>query len=203
MPIEVINALRQAGLAVIGKSPGTLRDVIEDIRDLGRYLGVEERADEIASDMEQRLEAVVQRGRRMFADGEGPDVLMIIGLEPVFVAGPGSFGDDMIRLCGARNVVAEDEGEQVSAWPQYSLERIVEHDPDIIISTLQSHEVGEGVTLQRLRELPGWRDLRAVEQGRVFDVDADLMLRTGPRLLDGLEAMARIIQGPPGGESGI
>lgn len=202
-PIEVINSLREAGLAVIGKDPKTVREVIDDLRDLGQYLGIEEQAERTATSLEERLEAVVARGREIFGQAGGPRVLMVIGLEPVFVAGPGSFGDDIIRLCGAVNPVGGTEGEQVSAWPQYSLEKIVEQNPDIIISTLQSHEVEVGATLTRLRETPGCRDLKAVEQGRVYDIDADLLLRTGPRLLDGLEATAKVIQVRPGEDASV
>lgn len=202
-PIEVIDSLRTAGLAVIGKSPETVRDVIDDIRDLGQYLGIEEQADRTAGALEQRLEAVVERGRKTFGEAGGPTVLMIIGLEPVFVAGPGSFADDMIALCGGRNVIGAAQGEQVSAWPQYSLERIVQHDPEIIISTLENHEAEEGATLARLRGLTGWRDLQAVKRGRVYDINADLLLRTGPRLLDGLEAVAQVIQARPGEDASV
>jgi len=202
-PIDVVNSLREAGLTVIGKSPETVRAVIEDIRDLGEYLGIEGQAERTAESLEQRLELAVEEGREVFGEAGGPTVLMIIGLEPVFVAGPGSFADDMISLCGGRNVIGAAEDEQVSAWPQYSLEKIVEHDPQIIISTLQSHEVERAATLERLRDLSGWRDLSAVKRGRVYDVDADTVLRTGPRLLDGLEAMSTVIQLRPGEDASV
>ena len=201
-PIEVVNALREFGLPVIGKSAATLADVIDQVRDIGEYLGVEEQAARMADGLEQRRSAVSQQAAAAFPDGDGPSVLMIIGLEPVFVAGPGSFVDDMISLCGGRNVVGGDGEEQVSAWPQYSLERIIEHDPDIILSALGGHEMREGGTLARLRGLAGWCDLTAVKRGRVYDIDGDTMLRTGPRLLDGLEETARLIQ-TAAGEMGV
>ena len=80
-----------------------------------------------------------KRGHEMFAQTPGPRVLMVIGMDPVFVAGPGSYGDDLITLSGGRNVVTEDDADFVSAWPQYSLERIIEQDPQIIIATLEQH----------------------------------------------------------------
>lgn len=197
-PIEVVNALRAAGLPVIGKSAATLADVIEQVREIGEYLGVEESAARVANGLDERLATVREQAAKLFPDGDGPSLLMIIGLEPVFVAGPGSFVDDMIAICGGRNVVGGEGEEQVSAWPQYSLERIVEHDPEIILSALGGHEMDEGGTLARLRELPGWCDLSAVKRGRVYDIDGDIMLRTGPRLLDGLDETARLIQTTPG-----
>ena len=193
-PIEVVKALRAAGLPVIGKSAATLADVIDQVRDIGEYLGVEEQAAGMADGLERRRSAVSQQAEGLYPDDDGPSVLMIIGLEPVFVAGPGSFVDDMIELCGGRNVVGGEGEEQVSAWPQYSLERIVEHDPEIILSALGGHEMDEGGTLARLRGLAGWSELTAVKRGRVHDIDGDIMLRTGPRLLDGLEDTARLIQ---------
>ncbi len=196
-PIEVVKALRAAGLPVIGKSAATLADVIKLVRDIGGYLDVNAEAERVAEGLQLRLSSVKQQAEGLYPDGDGPSVLMIIGLEPVFVAGPGSFVDDMIELCGGRNVVGGEGEEEVSAWPQYSLERIVEHDPEVILSALSGHEMDEGGTLARLRGLAGWCELTAVKRGRVHDIDGDIMLRTGPRLLDGLEETARLIQSAP------
>ncbi|HUS80152.1 MAG TPA: helical backbone metal receptor [Armatimonadota bacterium] len=193
VPVEVVESLREAGLKVIGKAPKTISDVIGVIRDVGSYLGLEEVAARAATALDERVERVKQRAHAMFAETPGPRVLMVIGIEPVFAAGPGSYGDDLITLAGGRNVVTEDDGEFVCAWPQYSLERIVEHDPDIIIATLERHGQ-EGGTLQTLRGLGGWKDVAAVRNGRVYDLNADELLRSGPRLVDGLEQVAQIIQ---------
>ncbi len=193
VPIDIVKALRESGVTVVGKSPDTLAEVIEDVRDIGGYLGVSETADRAASMLTERMEQAVAAATERLGDDEGPSVLMIIGLEPIFVAGPGSFADDMIAMCGGRNVVTGEAGATVGAWTQYSLEKIVEHDPEIIISAIGSH--GEDDALTVLRDAIGWRDLTAVREGRVFDIDADVLLRTGPRMLDGLEAMSEALGG--------
>ena len=68
---------------------------------------------------------------------------------------------------------------------------------------MAEHGAGEGTTLARLRALSGWRELRAVRHGHVYDVDGDLLLRAGPRLLDGLEAVAKVVQVRPGEDASV
>jgi len=193
VPMEVIQTLRDAGLKVIGKAPKTVADMIEAVRDVGSYLGLEEVAARVATSLSERVEQVRKRGHEVFGSTPGPRVLMIIGMDPVFAAGPGSFGDDVITISGGRNIVSEGDGQFVSAWPQYSLERIIEQDPQILIATIGQHGQ-EGGTLEMLRGRAGWKDVAAVRSGRVYDLNGDLLLRSGPRLVDGLEGVAQVIQ---------
>ncbi len=197
-PTEVIESLRGAGLNVMAHGPSTLSEVIEDVRALGRYLGIESRADRLADELARRRDAVAGRGRAMLTGGRRPTVLFVVEVEPVFAAGPGSFVHDMIELSGGANVVAGSGGE-VSPWPQLSLEAVVDLDPDIIVAALEGH-TGEAGALAMLRDRDGWRELTAVQKRRVFDVDPDLMVRSGPRLIDGLERMAEIVRQVAGGE---
>ncbi len=193
-PRETIDSLRSAGVPVIAHSLSSLEDVIETVRELGRYLGEEEAADAVAEGLTARMKAVEERTERVLAEAgaQRPSVLFTVQVDPVFVAGEGSFVDDMIEIAGGRNAVAEMGGGQLSPWPQISLEAVVEADPDIVAAAFEGH-VDEGVDpLAVLRTRTGWQELTAVREGRVYALDPDLTTRAGPRLLDGLEAMAEI-----------
>jgi len=102
-----------------------------------------------------------------------------------WTTGPGSFMDAMILLSGGTNVAADAE----SAWVQFSAEEIIAKDPDIIILADSKY----GVTPESVRERPGWEVITAVKEGAIYDIDDDLISRPGPRIVDGLEAVARII----------
>ncbi|MGC9320168.1 MAG: ABC transporter substrate-binding protein [Armatimonadota bacterium] len=194
-PTDVVRSLRDAGVPVIARTLRDVDEVIAAIRDLGRYLGIEDRADAVADELEARRDAVAERSAEVVAEGRRPRVLFVVEVEPVFAAGPGSFVDDMIRIAGGVNAAAEAVGESGSPWPQLSLEAVVNADPDAIVASLEGHVDEPGGALQMLRQRTGWRELAAVREGRVFDTDPDLMVRAGPRLIDGLERLARIIHG--------
>ncbi|MFN3929064.1 MAG: ABC transporter substrate-binding protein, partial [Thermoflexus sp.] len=74
-------------------------------------------------------------------------------------------------------------------WGQISLEELIRQDPDLIILGTANY----GETPEKVRQRPGWSRLRAVREGRIYPIDADLISRPGPRIVEGLEALARII----------
>ncbi len=198
-PADVIASIRRAGIPVIAHDPRTIDDVLTSIRDLGRYLGVEEDANRLAEDLRERVEAVEARGQAIATSQGRPSVLFTIQADPVFVAGEGSFVDDMIHRAGGINAATLIEGQNGGQWPSLSLEAVVELSPDIIVTSM---ETGEGEPIdgeKKLSGLSGWKDLRAVEDGRVYTIDPDLSARAGPRLIDALEQMADIIEDAVGG----
>lgn len=202
-PQDVMTSIRRTGVPVIARDPTTVAEVIAMIRDLGRYLGVEEDANALADRLSRRVEAVT-RSVQMRAHRQGrPSVLFVIELDPVFVAGEGHFVPDMIELAGGVNATALLHGAEGDQWPNLSLEAVVELDPDVIVTAIEDDE-GEPVDgAALLADRPGWRDLDAVQGGRVYSLDPDLAVRAGPRLIDALERMAQIIEDAlAGGESG-
>jgi len=191
---EVIESLRGAGINVMGENPESLGEVIELVREVGRCLGADAQAAELATEMTARRDRVQERTQERLTSAKRVRVLFIIGIEPLFVAGPASFVHDLIDLAGGANVVGEGGEEINRPWPQYSVEKVIEHDPDVIIAATGEHTQEGGDLLERLRDQTGWRDLSAVREGRVYEVDPDLLLRVGPRLLDGLEALEGIMR---------
>ena len=103
-----------------------------------------------------------------------------------WTSGPGTFIDTMIRAAGGENLGATLEG----AWLQVSLEELIRRDPQVII--LGDYTLG-GVTLEMVMERLGWQGLQAVQEQRIYIFDDNLVSRPGPRLLDGLEALAKLL----------
>jgi iron complex transport system substrate-binding protein len=98
-----------------------------------------------------------------------------------YSAGPGSFIDDLYKTLGARNI-ADSTGE---AYPQLSAEAIIAANPDVIV--LADEGAGESATTVAAR--PGWSVIKAVQGHHVYAVNADIVSRPGPRIVDALRAL--------------
>ena len=121
-------------------------------------------------------------------------VLLVFGLEPVSVAGPGSFADEMIRRAGGINAVTEGGG-----YPTLGIERVITIDADVVLNAAMAEAHGN----ERIRkDTPGWSKVRAVVEGHVVPLTDESVLRPGPRVGDGLTVLARAIHPdlalPPG-----
>ncbi len=99
-----------------------------------------------------------------------------------FSAGPGTFIDELIAMAGGENVAAGSD----YAWPMYSLEGIVAADPDVILVS----DYGDGTAVEQFCALPGYGELRAVQEGHVYALTDDLVSRPGPRIVEGLRQVA-------------
>jgi iron complex transport system substrate-binding protein len=110
------------------------------------------------------------------------------GAQPTkpWTAGRASLIDNLLGLAGAVN--AAGVGDQ--QYYQISLEVLVARDPSIIFLGSKSHADS---SVQDIADRPGWEDIRAVKEGRVYLVDDDIVSRPGPRIVEGLELLARRI----------
>jgi iron complex transport system substrate-binding protein len=105
-----------------------------------------------------------------------------------YTSGPGTFVDLLIKSAGGENFGAGLSRE----WVQVSVEELLSRQPDVIV--LGDYTYG-GVTAEQVRARAGWDALTAVQQNKVFTFDDNLVSRPGPRLVDGLEAMAKLLHG--------
>jgi iron complex transport system substrate-binding protein len=102
-----------------------------------------------------------------------------------YTAGPGTFIDTLIGMAGGQNVGSVLE----SQYGQLSTEELLVQNPDLILLG----DAAYGVTVESVGERAGWEDLDAVKNGRVHPFDDNLISRPGPRLVDALEELARMI----------
>jgi len=184
---EQVQAMRTLGLTVfyIANPTSLPEGLFANIRSIGTLTGRGSRAEELVSKLQSRFEAAAER---IAATSSTPLVYFeLSATDPArpYVAGPGNFIDMLIGLAGGRNLGASLS----SSWAQISAEEIFRQDPDIILLG----DTGFGITPQSVAERPGWKNLAAVKNGAVYPVDSNLVLRPGPRLIDGLEAMAILI----------
>jgi iron complex transport system substrate-binding protein len=182
-----VQALADLGLAVYStRFTVTLDDIYADISDIGALVGRATEAEALVNDMQGRIQAI---GDKLAQVDERPVVFYELDAtdpDAPFTVGPGAFVDQMITLAGGTNVAAAT-GE---AYPQYSLEQLVADDPDLILLGTATYG---GQTPETVAARAGWGNLTAVVNGAIYPMDDNLISRPGPRVVDGIEAMARVI----------
>lgn len=176
----VVPALEGLGIPVAVVDPGSVDEVFAGIALVGRVTGAEAAAAELSCEMRLRVDEVAAR----VAGAPRPRVFFEISPD-LYTAGPGSYIDDLIDRAGGSNVAADAGGE----YPQLGLEALVAADPEVVL--LADEEAG--VTAEQVGARPGWGAITAVVDGRVVALDPDLTNRPGPRVVDGLEAIARAL----------
>jgi iron complex transport system substrate-binding protein len=121
---------------------------------------------------------------RSVASEAPPRALFVVGLSPVVAVGPGSFLDELLTRAAALNVV-HDGGP----WPKLGLEQIADLDPDVVIDASSAMGTPTRITA----DAPGWSEVRGVRQGRVIAMSDPRVLRSGPRVAQGLALLARAL----------
>lgn len=175
------EALEQLGITVLFlDAPATVKGVYEQIELLGAVTGNPDDAAEVVGEMRAKVEEIVAQ----IPEGEGPRVFHELD-STFFSAGPGSFIHDLYEILGAQNI-AEATGEP---FPQLSAEAIIEADPEVIILA----DEGLGESAETVAARPGWDAISAVQNERIHGVDPDLISRPGPRIVDALEELARLL----------
>jgi iron complex transport system substrate-binding protein len=91
-------------------------------------------------------------------------------------------------MAGGENIAGGTQG----AWVQFSLEQIVSSDPEVIIVQTMTEDVPT-ISKEELEAHPVWGEMTAVKQGKICFINGDLVSRPGPRIVQGLEEMAKII----------
>jgi len=181
-----ITALEKLGLTVYAFGlPLTVEDIFVSIQTVGQLTGNTAQAEKVVADMETRLAEL----KTKVAQAPQPKVFYEIDdTDPnkPWTAGPKSFTHVLLTLAGGQNIGAIGTGD----YFQMSLEEIVNQDPEIII---YSHASYSGRKPEEVEARAGWSTITAIKNGAVYSIDADLLDRPGPRIVDGLEALAKLI----------
>jgi ABC-type Fe3+-hydroxamate transport system substrate-binding protein len=160
----------------------TLSELPHGISDLGSVLGVQEKADTLAQEIQSSLRKLTQSTPHA---SRKEKVLFIIWPEPLIVAGPGTAIDDAITILGHHNIAADSK----SSYPKYSIEEIILRSPDVIFIG-KGHANMRDMSKGLLTKLSG---VPAVRNQRVFFV-SDNLYRLGPRVIQGIEEIAACLK---------
>jgi cobalamin transport system substrate-binding protein len=160
-------------------------DRIADVKDVVRRLGALTDREAAVGPLLERIDRRVAAVREAVRPYRRPRVLYVLWPEPLIVPGRSALVTELIDIAGGDSITASD----ADAYPRYSLEAAVAKSPEVIV--LANHGTGGGpVALDRWTRLTS---LPAIRNGRVHSVEGNLMHRYGPRMLDGLDQLARAI----------
>ncbi len=183
---EQVQALENLGLKIYYLSnPTDLESMYSMLGILAQLTGRQAETDALVADLRSRVQAVDEK---LAGVTEQPLVFYELDAsEPAkpWTAGAGTFLDLLITQAGGRNVGAS----LGSAWAQISQEELLIQNPQIILLG----DAAYGVTAESVAARPGWDALSAVQSSQIFAFDDNLVSRPGPRLVDGLEALAAIL----------
>jgi len=177
--LEVAQQLEELGIAVVGfYSDESFEGGYDTIRNVGHVLNRENEAESIISSMKQKVEEITAKVKGL----DRPLVYYVSDYyNGAYTAGGDTFIGQLIEMAGGENAAGDVKG-----WV-YSLEKLVEKNPDIMVcSKFWGYKEG-------IEQTEVYKDLDAVKNGRLFEIDDNMIIRQGPRLADGLEALARII----------
>jgi iron complex transport system substrate-binding protein len=183
---ELIASLEHLGLTVyVLPNPSTLEDMYTNLETVARLTGHESDANTLVNSLLARVAAVDAKIMPLSATPTVYYELDATDPTKPYTAGPGTFVDLLITRAGGKNIGESLQGQ----WAQISLEQLVVVNPAIII--LGDSAYGE--TPEKVAARPSWGVLTAIQTGKVFPFDDNLVSRPGPRLVDGLEALAKLL----------
>jgi iron complex transport system substrate-binding protein len=184
---EQVKTLEDLGLTVYYlANPTDMEGLYANLQEVARLTGRETEAATLVENLKSRIAAV--EGKISTAT-ERPLVFYELDSTDVnapYTSGPGTFIDLLISMAGGTNLGHSLTGE----WVQVSVEELISQNPDFI---LLGDYVWGGVKPEDVIARPGWDAIAAVKNSQVYPFDDNLVSRPGPRLVDGLEELARLL----------
>ncbi len=178
---EDLRRLANLGMAVYVVRPIDLLTILESITRVGRLLGRVAEARRLVRTMQEQADAITHA-----VEGAGrPRVLYVLWGNPLIVPGRDTVMTDLIRRAGGDSVT----GQEPLSYPRFSMEEVLVRQPDWVV--LAHH--GPTSVGQLLREWPQLTLLPSVRRGRVALIEADLVHKPGPRVIEGLRMLARLL----------
>jgi len=183
---ETAETLRSLGYNVLIVEPKTINGVFSGIQLIGRATGNHIEAGELVSELRQRIDAVTNSASEatsipaVYHEIWGPDIQS---------AGPGTFIDELIALAGGQNIFHD----AISSFPIVSSETVIERNPDVIIFPHMYMGTQSWGSYEDIANRPGWNVITAIQNDNFHIIDASIISRSGPRLMDALEIIAEMI----------
>jgi len=176
-----VTHLQQLGFNVEVIDPKSIDELYQAIKKIGYLTDRQYRAEELVSEIKLRI-ALVKEKVAKIPIAERPKVFLELWDNPLLTTNVSSFVGELIETAGGRNIAYDAPRE----YSRFSTEVVIERNPDIII---MGHEAGTNA-MAVLDERYGWDQINAVKLHQIYgDINRDLYLRPGPRIVEGIEAL--------------
>lgn len=183
---DSIKQLKQAGITVLVVNDAeSFKQTYDSIEMIGKATGKTEAAVTLVNDMKAKIKDIQEKAKSVKADERKKVLIEVQSTPDIYVAGKHTFMDEMLQIINADNVAGKLE-----SWAKVDGEAMVAANPDIIITTSgQYNKDVKNLVLKR----SGWEDVSAIKNKQVYDVDSDTLTRSGPRLVKGVEELAKAV----------
>lgn len=175
------NKLLSLGYNVYVLKPKNVEGIFKSILDLGRIISAEGSANRLIIEMRKKQSLLLSELKVKIK----PKVFIVISLQPLISAGKETFIDELVTSAGGINIAAES----LLQYPIINREEVLIQNPDVIIVMSDVVKSIEDV----LTRFPEWKKTEAFKKHKIKIVDADILSRPGPRIIDGLEIIASVI----------
>ncbi len=176
-----VERLRDEGFNVFVVNRKTVDELTDVIRRVGEVADVAGNSDELADELEDRISAVREKVSEATST---PSVFYEVYSEPLMTAGKNTVINDVIGVAGGASLGNESNED----YPQFSLETLIEQDPDVYFASTGSMSEPKDIAARE-----GWEGLSVSANGRIHVIDENIINRSGPRLIDALEQFAELI----------
>ena len=177
MSSATIEKLRELGVPLLAVNARNISEMMDALVLLGTAGGKGNEARILAETLKDRVEKV----KKSVASAKAkPSVFVEIWNEPLMTAGSDTYVHELITIAGGRNIAGKTTG-----WPMFSAEAVIAENPDLILLTNFNRDEAMG--------RKAWASLSAVKSGNVVEFNPDLLVRACPRLIDGLEMLAKLL----------
>ncbi|MHB1000593.1 MAG: ABC transporter substrate-binding protein [Armatimonadota bacterium] len=175
---DAVRSLESHKVKVFVIDPKSINEVAGDIRMIGKIVNRESKAQYEAKRLIQTKEKI----KKLYAkSGSKPKVLVCVQADPLWAAGPKTFVDEMIKIAGGINLT----GDAKPGFNQFSTEAAVSRNPDVIIGTAKGD--------RKIFTNGQWKITKAAKKGRIYEANPDILVRPGPRLVDGMYKIAGLV----------
>lgn len=183
LQLKIVESLEKRGITVVFLDPNSIQDILDDILLVGKVTGKKVKAEKLVEEMKQHISYITNKTQNVKYK---PRVYYEVWHDPLMSVGPGTWIDELIKLAGGTNIFSDAK----TKYPKISSEVVIEKNPEIII--IKIGYMG-GVAKEEIAKRPGWNVIDAVRNNKIYEVDENILIRPGPRIVEGLETLAKII----------
>ncbi len=176
---DQVKRLESLDIRVFVVYPNTVQETLETIRVIGQVSGHAVTAEELIGDFSRRLQHIEQQ----LEQRPRVSALVCVMLQPLMVAGPNTIVGDILRYAGGDNPVSAGNNN----YPTWNMEALLRIDPEVIIVSSHPGQPAPATVFDQ------WPQLRAVREQRIIETVADWIHRPGPRMILGIEALAKAL----------
>jgi iron complex transport system substrate-binding protein len=174
---EIIEQLEALGASVVAIDPQTVDELYTSIRTVGATIGALPAAEDLVGSMQIQIDDISET-----VESAPVTCFLEIAQDPLFTVGSGTLLNELIERAGGENVVTQE------GYVAYSVEQLVAADPAVYLATKGSMSAPADISGR-----PGYENLRAVKEGKVFLLDDNLVSRPGPRIVEGIKQIAEAL----------